>query len=369
MLVLAAVPTDQCHKLRRAGAPRFPVVHARNWDDALATIRTRPVELAAVDPQLEGSPSAREIERLRVLFPSLPLILYTALTPATAAVLLALGHSGINAVVFTRIDDHPARLREVLAHEEARSASRQLLDQLAAVLAPLPSELRWVVEEVLRAPAELQTVQQVAARARVDRRTFERWSSRRLGSCMPTGCCRIRVSRSTTSPNASATPRPRRCSCTPAPIWDSPPARCGSPSSPARPSSASLRDSPRCPRRTPRRHERHAASTVVCFAILHHPHRGGRRRATTRIGARAGPPGLPRAGRRLGRDGIRAARLRARRCRAARRPAADHVGTGALPRPHSPPPRARRAHRHHERRRRGGQRARMAPEQPLYRPQ
>src|SRR6266566_1419378 len=132
MLVLAAVPTDQCHKLRRAGAPRFPVVHARDWDDTLAT----------------------------------------------AAVLLALGHSGINAVVFTRIDDHPARLREVLSHEEARSASRQLLDQLAAVLAPLPSELRWVVEEVLRAPAELQTVQQVAARARVDRRTFERWFAR-----------------------------------------------------------------------------------------------------------------------------------------------------------------------------------------------
>src|SRR6266550_4608314 len=131
MLVLAAVPADQCHKLRRAAAPRFPVVHARDWDDALAIIRTRPVELAAVDPQLEGSPSAREIERLRVLFPSLPLILYTALTPATAA-----------------------------------------------VLAPLPSELRWVVEEVLRAPAELQTVQQVAARARVDRRTFERWFAR-----------------------------------------------------------------------------------------------------------------------------------------------------------------------------------------------
>jgi len=34
------------------------------------------------------------------------------------------------------------------------------------------------VEEVLRAPAELQTVQQVAARARVDRRTFERWFAR-----------------------------------------------------------------------------------------------------------------------------------------------------------------------------------------------
>src|SRR2546428_8313960 len=120
MLVLAAAPADQFHKLRRAAAPRFPVVQARDWDDALATIRTRPVELAAVDPQLEGSPSAREIERLRALFPSLPLILYTALTPATAAVLLAPGHSGINALAFTRIDDHPARLRQALAHAQAQ---------------------------------------------------------------------------------------------------------------------------------------------------------------------------------------------------------------------------------------------------------
>src|SRR2546430_1170629 len=103
MLVLAAVPAEQCHKLRRAAAPRFPVVHARDWDDALAIIRTRPVELAAVDPQLEGSPSAREIERLRVLFPSLPLILYTALTPATAAVPLALGHSRIHFLAAARV--------------------------------------------------------------------------------------------------------------------------------------------------------------------------------------------------------------------------------------------------------------------------
>src|SRR3989475_1587428 len=40
----------------------------------------------------------------------------------------------------------------------------------------------------------------------------------------------------------------------------------------------SPRDSPRCARRTPRRHERHAPpSTVACFPILHHPRCGGRR--------------------------------------------------------------------------------------------
>src|SRR5213596_4147736 len=156
MLVLAAVFGIQCHKLRRAAAVRFAVVH----------------------PLLTGTASDREIERLRVLFPSLPLILYTSLTPQTTAVLLALGQRGIRRVVFTRYDDHPTHLRHVLAQEEARSTSQQLLDQFAWALSPLPSELRWVLEEVLRSPAEVQTVQQVAARARVDRRTFERWFTR-----------------------------------------------------------------------------------------------------------------------------------------------------------------------------------------------
>ncbi len=178
MLVLAAIPEVQLHNLRRAATARFPLAHASNWSHALATIRGRPVELAVVDPLLTGVPSATEIERLRVLFPSLPLILYTTLSPQTATVLLALGQRGIRHVVFSRYDDHPARLREVLGHEEARSTSQLLLDQLAWALSPLPSELRWVLEAVLRSPAEVQTVQQVAARARVDRRTFERWFTR-----------------------------------------------------------------------------------------------------------------------------------------------------------------------------------------------
>src|SRR5207247_2448899 len=115
-------------KLRRAAAPRFPVVHAQNWDVALATIRARPGELAAVDPTLQGSPSAHEIERLRLLFPSLPLILYTVLSPATDAVLLGLGQTGIRAAVLRRIDHHPAR---------RPAAPRLRPDQDAAAASPL----------------------------------------------------------------------------------------------------------------------------------------------------------------------------------------------------------------------------------------
>ena len=178
MLVLAAVPDVQYQRLQGAVTTRFALARAPTWDAALQTIRGRPVEIAVVDPLLAGAASGQEIERLRLLFPSLPLILYTSLTPQLAGVLLALGQRGIRHVVFHRVDDHPERLRELLAAEEMHAASHHLLAQLTAALAPLPRELRWVLEDALRTPGEVQTIQQVAARARVDRGTCARWFAR-----------------------------------------------------------------------------------------------------------------------------------------------------------------------------------------------
>lgn len=178
MLVLAAVPDVQYQRLRRAVAPRFALAPARTWDAALQTIRSRPVEIAVVDPLLCGAASGQEIERLRVLFPSLPLILYTSLTPQLAGVLLALGQRGIRQIVFSRVDDHPERLRDLVGAEEMHAASYQLVAQLTDAMAPLPRELRWVLEDALRTPGEVQTIQQVAARARVDRGTCARWFAR-----------------------------------------------------------------------------------------------------------------------------------------------------------------------------------------------
>jgi len=178
MLVLGAIPDVQYHKLRRAAAGQFAFVRALEWGQVLDTIRLRPVELVVVDPLLGGEPRSQEIERLRQFFPSLPLILYTSLTPELASVLLTLGKRGIREVVFARLDDHPTRLREALEREYASASSQQFLEQLAGALAPLPTELRWVLEEALRTPEEVQTVQHLALRAAVDRRTCERWFTR-----------------------------------------------------------------------------------------------------------------------------------------------------------------------------------------------
>jgi methylphosphotriester-DNA--protein-cysteine methyltransferase len=178
MLVLAAVPEIQVVRLRRAGAGRFNFVPAPHWGDVVDLICRQPVELAVVDPFLSGEPRSLEIERLLTLFPSLPMLLYTTFTPALAPTLLALGRQGVREVVFCRLDDHPDGLRAALEREQARACSQRLLDQIASAFAPLRSEIRWVLEAALRAPEDVQTVEQLATTAGVGRRTCERWFMR-----------------------------------------------------------------------------------------------------------------------------------------------------------------------------------------------
>jgi methylphosphotriester-DNA--protein-cysteine methyltransferase len=178
MLVLAAVPDTQIHRLRRAAASRFSFAPARHWGDVIDLIRRQPIELAVVDPFLSGEPRSQEIERLLLLFPSLPVLLYTMFTPALAPVLLALGRQGVREVVFCRLDDHPDALRAALERAQARACSQRLLDEIATAFAPLRSEIRWVLEAAFRAPEGVQTVEQLAASAGVGRRTCERWFMR-----------------------------------------------------------------------------------------------------------------------------------------------------------------------------------------------
>ncbi|HTH64969.1 MAG TPA: helix-turn-helix domain-containing protein [Gemmatimonadales bacterium] len=178
MLVLAAVPEIQVLRLRRAAGARFGFVSTGAWGDVVDLICRQPIELAVVDPMLSGEPRSQEIERLRLLFPSLPVLLYTTFTPALAPVLLALGRQGVQEVVFCRLDDHPDGLRTALEREQARACSQQLLEQISQTFAPLRAEIRWLLEGALRAPEGVQTVEQLAASAGVGRRTCERWFMR-----------------------------------------------------------------------------------------------------------------------------------------------------------------------------------------------
>lgn len=178
MLILAAVSRSRLIQLRRAGGHRFTFIPVDDWTGAVNAILREPLEAAVVDPALEGAPSAKEIERFRVFFPSLPLIVYTQLTPVMAAVLLRLGEAGIREVVIAQHDDHPSRLGDLLVKAAADGVSHRLISSISDLLSECPVELRWAIETIIREPSRVQTVQDLAMRARMDRRTCVRWFAR-----------------------------------------------------------------------------------------------------------------------------------------------------------------------------------------------
>jgi AraC-like DNA-binding protein len=178
MLVLAAVPNMLDRRLQSCASPPFKFVPVESWSDVISRILRDPVEIAVIDPALEGKPRAHDVERLRILFPSLPIILYTKLSPEMAPVLLRLGHSNIRKIVLAWYDDHPQNLRDVLYSEAAQSVSHRMLNELHDILAGWPDKLRWAIETIIREPADIQTVQALADRAGMDRRTCLRWFAR-----------------------------------------------------------------------------------------------------------------------------------------------------------------------------------------------
>jgi AraC-like DNA-binding protein len=177
-LILAVVPLDRLQRLRAAEPEHYHFLPARSWEEAVTAIRHRPVEMAVVDPLFGGEPRTHEIERLRLLFPSLPLVIYTALAPEVAAALLALGSLGIRRALFQRFDDAPATLRGVLRAELAQSAARKVMQALDGRLAELPERLRWALEAMVHSPTDSNSVTALASRAQMTRRTCERWFAR-----------------------------------------------------------------------------------------------------------------------------------------------------------------------------------------------
>jgi len=175
MLVLAALGEILEMRLKKAVSHGFQFVSATTWDDAVDNILSQPVEIAVVNPRLSGELRTQEVERIRLLFPSLPLILYGELSPKIAQVLLKLGNAGIRDAVMAGYDDHPEKLRELLVAQTKRAVSGELISAILEYLEWCPDELRWAIEMIIREPGSIQSVQDLAERARMDRRTCGRW--------------------------------------------------------------------------------------------------------------------------------------------------------------------------------------------------
>ncbi len=176
MVILAALPDSQITVLRAATGSDHELLVVHDAEALVSSIRSRPVDIAVLDPVGLPSMGVYLIERVRRLFPSLPAIIYTALVPEIAEVLLAVGQVGIRRAIFARFDDSPSSIRCALRDEMERSSFRQVLRDLGVFLSQLPDGLHSSVESTLASPGA--SVALLAQHANLGRRTCERWFAR-----------------------------------------------------------------------------------------------------------------------------------------------------------------------------------------------
>jgi hypothetical protein len=98
-------------------------------------VQHRGAHVVVADPAASGEMRVESLEELQRQFPSLSIVLYMQLLPASVQAIVRLAKSGIEHVVLSRFDDEPDRFLELLERIPAHLLSDQMLRELAGSLA------------------------------------------------------------------------------------------------------------------------------------------------------------------------------------------------------------------------------------------
>ena len=132
--------------------------------DLELVIRTRPIDVVVVDPQVPGPASLAGLGTLLAKYPAVPVIAYVSVSAEGMRGSLALAEFGLRHVVLRGYDDQPAAFRATVDRARADTVSASLLERLAAARARLPGPLDAAIWILFRAP---HTVRGAAALARL----------------------------------------------------------------------------------------------------------------------------------------------------------------------------------------------------------
>jgi AraC-like DNA-binding protein len=150
---------------------------ASDWSSLEELVHTSPVDVVVIDPMDGLVAHTDRVRQLLRHFPSLPLVIYTTLSPAVTQALVQLAAHGLQTVVLRGFDDDAVRFRSLLERLPEYELSEQLLTMLREPLEAVPVALRRVIVRCVRSPHEFQDVNDLARATGVTRRTFDRWMS------------------------------------------------------------------------------------------------------------------------------------------------------------------------------------------------
>ncbi|MGH7545725.1 MAG: helix-turn-helix transcriptional regulator [Gemmatimonadota bacterium] len=164
--------------LQRALTPRYTVRFVDTWVGVETAIREHPVGVLVADFCIEQRPDVGKLRQLRLMFPSVSVLVWVSLSHDVAPALVECGKIGVAKPLLRGYTTE-----KVIVHEVAQQMSEGIhtwtLDLILRHLGnETPARLRWVMKEILEAPAEIRTAEELARRARVDTRTVFRWFRR-----------------------------------------------------------------------------------------------------------------------------------------------------------------------------------------------
>lgn len=138
----------------------------------------RPIDVVIVDPRAGGKIQIDEVRALLQQYPTLPVVVYTSLTPETLKATVELARCGVHHVVLRGFDDEPARFRLLLERLQANRLSGIVMQGLGPHLEEAPQLLRRAVQRLFEAPHVFHGVEDLAFAAGMTRRNLDRWLER-----------------------------------------------------------------------------------------------------------------------------------------------------------------------------------------------
>ncbi|HEU4630374.1 MAG TPA: AraC family transcriptional regulator [Gemmatimonadaceae bacterium] len=174
MDVLSYLPPLLLARLRVALGQEHRLLAADGWAGLDLLARRNVVTVAVLDPLCDGGDGVESVCDFMARHPSVPVVLYVVLSPASLRAVVRLARHGVQTVVLHQFDDDPRRLRELLERQPGDALTELLLHELAEPLRRLSPGLAEAVREMFRQPHRVWTAQDLATAAGLPRRTMYR---------------------------------------------------------------------------------------------------------------------------------------------------------------------------------------------------
>jgi len=172
--VVAFLPRHLLSHLSITLRSEHTLTPAASWTELQSIVSHQEADLVVADPAAAGHLEVEALEDLRRRFPSLPVVVYTQLAPASIKAIVRLARYGIEHVVLSRFDDEPRRFLELLEGIPAHALGDRMLQELAGPLSTLPVMVVRAIDQLFRSPARFKSAHDLAAAAGMNLRTLYR---------------------------------------------------------------------------------------------------------------------------------------------------------------------------------------------------